>query len=326
MIICENYNKRLLSRIHGGNWISQKDKGGTALPPFGNQAIKIEAPIPITVALSYNTYESLLLQELLESYLKDKICPNYPHDDPPPGPPIALKITNTTVDRTAIFIEEDAYGTDTTVERQVEIVLAKCPICKGRFRVLPADILPYKHYTLPAIECGVRLYNQGDLSLREVAWDKYYGERTPVHATIHGWTEGLGAYWSGRGFGEVAYAQPASRIMADLELRFSQAGSLHSIPVSVNPIRYRSQGRLERLEACQRFEATCAMAGAHNFFELNRLIVGWGNSFGFCFRSAIRNTGFEHMNSKDVIPLAQTSGKERMTCPIRGRSPPGDSK
>lgn len=104
------------------------------------------------------------------------------------------------------------------------------------------------------IELAVSLYNRGDLSLRQVAWDQFYGERPPEHTTLHGWTEGLGAYCLGRTVGEVAFSVPATRILAELEIRFSKMKSLHSIPVWINPQRYRSEGRLERLKACKQFE------------------------------------------------------------------------
>ena len=41
--------------------------------------------------------------------------------------------------------------------------------------------------------------------MRQVAWVQLYGERTPEHTTLHGWTEGLGAWWLGRTIGEVAF-------------------------------------------------------------------------------------------------------------------------
>jgi hypothetical protein len=109
------------------------------------------------------------------------------------------------------------------------------------------------------IELSVSLYNRGDLSLRQTAWEQLYGERTPQHTTLHGWTEGLGAWCLGRPIAEVAFSVPATRILAELEIRFAQMKPLHSIPVWINPKRYRSQGRLERLEACKRFEIIATM-------------------------------------------------------------------
>jgi hypothetical protein len=228
-----------------------------------------------------------------------------------------------------LILEKDDYGIDTVVERKVKIALVKCPICKCRYRLLPADIVPYKLYTLPVIEFSVSLYNRGDLSLRQAAWDQLYGERTPEHTTLHGWTEGLGAYWLGRTVGEVAFSVPAARILAELEIRFPQMKSLLSIPVRINPQRYRSQGRLERLEACKRFEIISTMLEVKNtgkFVELNRLIVSWGNSFGVGFRTGICCTAIEHRDSTNVQSWRQNSTKEPLSCPIHGRSPPGDSK
>jgi len=225
----------------------------------------------------------------------------------------------------AWVLEKDEQGIVTVVKLQMRIALARCPVCKRRFRILPADILPYKHYGLAVIEHGVHLYNQGHLSLRGVVWNEFYGEYAPSHTTLHAWTEGLGAYWSGRCFGEVAYALPASRIVAEVEIRSPEIAPLHFIPVLINPQRYRSPRRREHLEACRRFEKTCMMI-TWCFCELNRLIVSWGTSFGFGFRTGILSTPFEHIDCPDMITCAKPMRKEAETCPIRGRSPPGDLK
>ncbi len=306
--------------------MSVKMKGASPCPL---RAIKMETPIPITIALSYDTYSSLYSQGLLDSYLCETTCPKYPHDCSSQDPPTALELTNSTVDRTAFILEKDDYGIDTVVERKVKIALVRCPMCKSRYRVLPADILPHKLYTLPVIELAVSLYNRGDLSLRQVAWVQLYGERTAEHTTLHGWTEGLGAWYLGRTVGEVAFSVPATRILAELEIRFSQVKSLHSIPVWINPQRYRSQGRLERLEACKRFEIISTMLEVKNtckFVELNCLIISWGNSFGLGFRTGICCTPIEHVDPINMRPWLQLSTKEPLSCPIHGRSPPGDSK
>ena len=301
-------------------------KGASACPL---RAIKTETPIPITIALSYDTYSSLYSQGLLDSYLCDTTCPKYPHDCSSQVPPTALELTNSTVDRTAFTLEKDDYGIDTVGEAKVKIVLVKCPICKSRYRLLPSDILPHKLYTLPVIELSVSLYNRGDLSLRQVAWVQLYGERTPEHTTLHGWTEGLGAWWQGRTMGEVAFAVPATRVLAELEIRFPQMKSLHSMPVRINWQRYRSQGRRQRLEACKRFEIMGTMLDSQNTWkwcELNRLIISWGNWFGLGFKTGICCTAIEHIESTDVRIWRQILPKEPLSCPIHGRSPPGDSK
>lgn len=293
------------------------------------RAIKTETPIPITIPVTYDTYSSLFSQGLLAGYLCETTCPKYPHHSLSQGPPTALELTTCTVDRTAFILEKDEEGINTVVERKVKIVLARCPICKCRRRLLPADILPYKLYSLPVIELSVSLYNQGDLSLRQVTWHQLYGERTPQHTTLHGWTEGLGAWFLGRSIGEVAFSVPAARILAELEIRFSQMKSLHSIPVRINPQRYRSQGRLERLEACKRVEIISTMPDVQTplkFCRINCLIVSRGNSFGLGFRTGICCTPIEHIDSTDMPLCLQISTKEQLSCPIHGRSPPGDSK
>jgi hypothetical protein len=289
----------------------------------------MEAPIPITIPVTYDTYACLYSQGLLASYLCETTCPKYPHDCCSQDPPTALELTNSTVERTAFTLEKDDYDIDTVVESKVKIVLVRCPICKSRYRLLPADILPHKLYTLPVIELCVCLYNRGDLSLRQVAWVQLYGERTPEHTTLHGWSEGLGAWWLGRTIGEVAFSVPATRIQAELEIRFSQVKSLHSIPVWINPERYRSQGRCERLQACKRFEIMSTMLDSQNTWkwcELNRLFISWGNWFGLGFKTGICCTPIEQPDLTDMRLWLKISKKEPLSCPIHGRSPPGDSK
>jgi hypothetical protein len=301
-------------------------KGASACPL---RAIKMEAPIPITIPVTYNTYAWLYSQGLLASYLCETPCPKYPHDCCSQRPPPALELTNSSVDRTAFMLEKDDYDIDTVVKATVKIVLVRCPICKSRYRLLPADILPHKLYTLPVIELCVCLYNRGDLSLRQVAWVQLYGERTPEHTTLHAWTEGLGAWWLGRSVAEVAFCVPATRLQAELQIRFPQMSSLHSIPVRINPQRYRSQGRCERLQACKRFEIIGTILEVKNtrkWCELNRLIVSWGNWFGLGFKTGICYMAIEHIESTDVRKWRRILPKEPLSCPIHGRSPPGDSK
>jgi hypothetical protein len=105
--------------------------------------------------------------------------------------------------------------------------------------------------------------------------------------------------------------------------------SLYSMPVRINRQRYRSQGRRQRLEACKQFEIIGTILDVENplkVCELNRLIVSWGNSFGLGFKTGICCTAIEHIESTDVRIWRQIFPKEPLSCPIHGRSPPGDSK
>jgi len=303
-----------------------KDAGGKTLPP---SATKMEPPIPITIPVTYATYICLYSQGILAGYLGETICPKCSLDGTSQQPPPALKLTKSTVDRGSFMLEKDDEGIDTVVKLTVVIVLVKCPICKSRFRLLPADILPHKHYSLPVIELSVSFYNRGDLSLRRVVWNQLYGERTPEHTTLHAWTEGLGAWWLGQAIGEVAFCVPATRIQAELEIRYPQMGSLHCQPVWINPQRYRSQGRRERLEACKRFEIVGTMIASGNpcnFVKINRLIVSWGNWFGLGFKTVIGCTASEHIAHRNMLAWGQIFPKEPQSCPIHGRSPPFGSK
>jgi hypothetical protein len=161
-----------------------------------------------------------------------------------------------------------------------------------------------------------------------VAWQELYGERTPMHTTLHGWTEGLGAYWLGRSVGEISGALPAARILAELECRYPQIKNLHQIALWVNPQRYRSEARRQRLEACKRLALCCRLLDLKEpwmFSQLNALILALGNSCGLGFRTGICCTAIEHVDSAGVLPWPQNS-KEVLSCPIHGRSPPGDSR
>jgi hypothetical protein len=315
------------NRVPGGELDKLfKMKGASACPL---RAIKMETPIPITIPVTYNTYARLYSQGLLASYLCEIRCPKYPHDCGSQQPPPALEQTNTSVDRSALLLEKDDYDIDTVVKHTLKIVLVKCPLCKSRYRLLPADILPHKLYSLPVIELCVSLYNRGDLSLRQVVWGQLYGEHTPEHTTLHGWTEGLAAWWLGRPIAEVAFSVPATRVLAELQIRFAQTSSLHSIPVGINPQRYRSQGRCERLQACKRFEIISAIFGVktpYKFCELNRLIISWGNWFGLGFKTGICCTAIELIDSTDVRSWRKIFPKEPLSCQIHGRSPPFGSK
>lgn len=227
------------------------------------------------------------------------------------------------------MIELDEHDYHNIVKITAIIAIAICPICKRRCRVLPSDVLPHKRYSLPVIERAVSLYNRGDLSLRDVVWNELPGEHDISHTTLHGWTEGLGAYLLGRPAGELADALPASRIVTELETHHPQMNFLHDVPLQINPTRHRSEGRRERLAACKRFELYCGVLDAKDgwmFGELNRLILSWCNSCGFGFRSEIRCTAFGQVDRTVVVRDLQNAKKEVLKCPIRGRSPTGDSR
>ncbi len=67
-------------------------------------------------------------------------------------------------------LEADAVGELQTVELEAQIALARCRRCGGRVRVLPCDVLPYKHYSVTVIAHLAGSYTHGwQHSLRTVA-------------------------------------------------------------------------------------------------------------------------------------------------------------
>jgi hypothetical protein len=99
------------------------------------------------------------------------------------GEPLVL--STSIVSRGVVLLERDEFGELVSVDLQAAIVLARCPRCGTRTRVLPYDILPYKRYSVTVIAELASTYATGSASLRNVAWD-LLGERTPSHTTLHG--------------------------------------------------------------------------------------------------------------------------------------------
>ncbi len=131
------------------------------------------------------------------------------------------------------------------------IALARCPCCRARIRVLPCDVLPRKVYTLGVVHQSLAEYAKGDRSLRSVAWG-LGGDRDLAHSTLHAWSEGLGAYASGRRSGELADSLSFSAVLAETRRRTSSIEEALSAPLDVPPERFRSEPRRERLVASAR--------------------------------------------------------------------------
>jgi len=271
------------------------------------------------------------------------------------GAPLVL--TATEVERGAIFLERDAQGVAVLVAMRILIALGRCEFCKARVRLLPSDVLPHKQYTAPVIEaalvryCGAREapYPQ---SLRGVAYS-FLGEspRTPSHVTVHGWSEGLGAFASGRRVGELPGAVPVSWLLSTTEMPplrpELKAARLASKPVRVPETRYepprkaedgkvdpedarKSEARKERLEKLFEFLGYLLVVVSGNpadggFSHWTRLVLESGQElpWQFRFRSALGCTGSEHSISRGSQDCRCRQRKERHRCQNRERSPPG---
>ena len=238
--------------------------------------------------------------------------------------------------RGVVLLERDDSEELQTVEVEAQIALARCPRCGTRPRVLPYDVMPRKRYALTVIGELTATYCQWTEGLRPVVWD-LLGERTPSHTTLHGWTEGLGAYALGLPGGEAGGA-PFSRFAAEVQTRARWAWAVFEAPQSVDARRYRSEGRRERLSAVARVialaqavtelsepRAVTELSEPHSLCECRRLALQWSSSCVFVFPSRFFSTAIEHPSGADRRGWRQREPPRRHRCPIRTRSPPGAS-
>jgi hypothetical protein len=230
-------------------------------------------------------------------------------------------------------LTRDEHGELDSRRRDLRIVLARCDgTCKGRFRVLPSDVLPHKHYGLAVISSLAKATVLGNKSLRVAAWSQYEGQ-TPQHSTLHAWTEGLGAYVLGRGSGSQAGDHSFTAIMAEVRSRWSQLGAPASPPI--DPSRYRSEARRERLAAVATALAVASMVvraaevvvsdTSTPLCALRQLAVRFGMTSPFSFRTGLSCTRIEHRDRRDGEASGLSPKTGGLSCPTRTRSPPGDS-
>lgn len=281
--------------------------------------------MPVTVPVSYRTYDAQRSAGTLD--LSGTRCPVASCREATGG--AALSLTGATVLRWVILLERDAYEELEGVRLHAWICLAQCLGCCGRFRVLPCDVLPWKQYAAPVIELALSLYRRGDLGLRQ-AVAQILGERTPVHSSLHGWSEGLGAFALGLPTGELPGWLPASRLLAETEAHVPAVVAVAALNPSISPVRYRSEARRERLAASFVFiaiavvtAAGCQSPGA--LTEWCRLLVGWiqGATSPLAFRSALLSTKFEHRDRADQASSRSGDQVAHKRWPNRTRSPPG---
>lgn len=241
------------------------------------------------------------------------------------GEPLVLSAA--TVSRTVILLERDAVGEWVSEEVEARIALARCPCCGTRRRVLPCDVLARKQYSLTVIAGQAATYAGGELSLREVAWN-LLGDRTPSHATLYGWTEGLGAYALGLPGGDVG-GMPFSGVLAEAGVRVPSVRPVWEASYAVDERRYRSEPRRERLAAVSRIDALAhTLTGREapcGWVACRRLILGWADSCVWVFPSRILSTAIEHPQGLNRRSCRQHHRPSRHRCLTRTRSPPGAS-
>lgn len=196
-----------------------------------------------------------------------------------------------------MLLEQDVFGEWQAVALQVDIALAYCRGCKRRFRVLPSNVLAGKTYSVEVIEHALAAYATGRRSLRVVVWN-IYGDRTPAHATLHAWGEGLGAHALGLPSGEVAGGAPISRLLVESQARARAIESLLTRDFPVDFSRARSPERCERLSATERIlalaEAVTGLSAPCALARWRQLALRWSNTCALLFRTGIECTAIEH--------------------------------
>ncbi len=190
------------------------------------------------LSILHATYEQLLGQGALGEKIDGLPCPR-------PFCCGSVAASEKTCERGVLWLR----GMDFVHER-IHIVLAIC--LGGRkphmVRVLPADILPRKVYSLPAMEEAVRAYLEGGCGLRR-ALAGYTGE-VPHFTTLYGWVQGMGRYARERA-PEPPAGPSFAEVRQEIERRFLPAlARIWDEPVRIDPSRYRpgNEVRLADLE------------------------------------------------------------------------------
>jgi hypothetical protein len=247
-----------------------------------------------------------------------------------------LTILGSRVARPVVLLVDDGDGELAATLRILSIAVAYCPTCKGRFRVLPSDVLPHKRYGLAMIATTAAAHAVANNSLRAAAWQTHTGQ-TPAHTTLHAWTEGLGAFVLGRPFGGLPGAHPFQAVVAATKARWSALTTAPLPPSRIDPRRYRTEARRERLHAIADVLALArvvtAVATADLDIDANRVpLCSWrrlaidiGIPAPLLFRTGIRCTPSEHVVAADPESpgLPQPTGDS--VCQTRSRSPPSAS-
>lgn len=132
------------------------------------------------LSIQYATYEVLLEQGALAGKVDGLSCPR-------PFCCGSVAASERTCERGVVWL----FGME-FVHARIEILLAVCT--GGRkphvVRVLPADILPKKIYSLQAIEGTIRAYREGGRGYRATL-AQFSGE-VPHFSTLYGWIGGMG--------------------------------------------------------------------------------------------------------------------------------------
>lgn len=177
-----------------------------------------------------------------------KLCPNCSQPD-------TLHYTSTVTKRNIIVLKhhQNNYYLEMTT---IDIFHCRCndKKCGKKFRVLPADIHPRKQYSLSAIIYLCFFYITHNYVYRQITRNALTNDPElmvpPHYSTIHRWISGLG-----RTFLDLPIMPNIQFVSISMLLSITSTYTFDfyqffaNIENPVNPDKYRSQRRLEEIEA-----------------------------------------------------------------------------
>lgn len=241
-----------------------------------------------------------------------------------------LFFTSTWVARGIIWYKKDGK----LIFEEIKVPLALCGGCGGRFRVLSEEILPYKIFSLPAIEDLCWGYVQPDPDapgLRKFV-DSLSGVH-PNYSTLHRWTEGLGERVLDRfqpGSQKAPFSElwlPSSALVSESAKR-NNPGVLdrwrqsHEIP----SWKYHSSKRHDQLQACARLFDVASFLfpnKPHPLTAWQGQIIEYFNVAGWWFPTGYNCTRFQlSPGGSYQIKCSATSKTRKKEVNHGSRSPP----
>lgn len=167
----------------------------------------------------------------------------------------------------------------------IDIPLCRCEACRGRFRVLPVEILPRKSYSFPSIESACGAYLRLERGLRRTV--ERMGKYHPRFTTLWIWLRGLGRRVLDRGGAPETRGKgagnkkertcsellpPAAALIAETAKRLAPGlAEQWSRRFEIPAWKYKSPRRRDQLEACAR------LLGAASFLfpESTHPLTAW---------------------------------------------------
>lgn len=242
--------------------------------------------MPVSVPISYELYARQIEEGGLD--LVGVRCPGCRAT--------ALVLTSTRV-RRSVVLRTVTAGQMPLARVVASMAMARCLQCRHRVRVLPADVLPRKVFSLPVVEGCCDAYLQGG-SLRKAV--QSLGSGAPAHSTVHGWTDGLGAHALMRPGADAVPDAPCGVLLSETKARHRDIGTIIENSTAVDPRQHRSEGRGERIGAVGALLAIAMVVTGlqkpETLTAWRQLSHQWSVTAALSFRSALSRTPIEQQH------------------------------